>query len=112
MRLRDFECVPVVVGDGVGVRLEVECPCPPFRNNIVTLCHLFPSKRKSLHIIAEVTISLFTMISFYRSFLSAIVYVGKGHHGRYCNAMKCNCRWLDHFKEAMKIADREVTRED
>ena len=24
-----------------GVRLGFECPCPPVRNNIVTLCHLF-----------------------------------------------------------------------
>ena len=35
------ECVVGVVGGGVGVRLGVGCPCPPFRNNIVTTHHLF-----------------------------------------------------------------------
>ena len=29
------------MGGVVGVRLGVICPCPPIRDNIVTLCHLF-----------------------------------------------------------------------
>ena len=30
----------VHVSGGLGMRMEVGCPCPPVRNDIVTPCHL------------------------------------------------------------------------
>ena len=37
----EFVSVWEGVGDGVGLRLGVGCPCPPVRNDIVTPRHLF-----------------------------------------------------------------------
>ena len=54
--------------DGVGVRMGVECPCPPVRNDIVTPRHLF------LHFLYLTFyhhfpfISLFFLLNFFQCF--------------------------------------------